>query len=33
LKLGPSLGVYYDAYVGTAWFADLTLIELGRSRK
>jgi hypothetical protein len=33
MMVGPGLGVYFDAVTGTAWFADLTLVEMGRARK
>jgi hypothetical protein len=33
MTMGPALGVFYDPVIGTAWFADLTLVEMGRARK
>ncbi len=33
IKVGPRLGHYHTKAMGVAWFADLSLIELGPSRK
>ncbi|MEP6673249.1 MAG: carbohydrate binding domain-containing protein [Chthoniobacter sp.] len=33
IRVGPSLGVYARPVTGTAWFADLTLTELGPTGK
>jgi hypothetical protein len=33
IKVGPRLGHWYSEAMGTAWFDDLSLVELGPSRK
>jgi hypothetical protein len=33
IEVGPRLGQYSSLVSGTAWFAELTLTELGRARK
>ncbi|HYF33942.1 MAG TPA: carbohydrate binding domain-containing protein [Prosthecobacter sp.] len=33
MTIGPRLGQYHNTVVGTAWFADLELVEIGRARK
>ncbi len=33
IKIGPRLGHYSSQVMGKAWFDDLTLVELGASRK
>jgi hypothetical protein len=33
IKIGPRLGHYSTMVMGTAWFDDLTLVEMGQSRK
>ena len=33
VKVGPRLGHYHAKAIGAAWFDDLTLVELGPSRK
>lgn len=33
IEVGPRLGHYSNKVSGTAWFADLTVVEIGKSRK
>lgn len=31
VEIGPRLGHYSNAVTGTAWFADLSLVEVGKA--
>jgi hypothetical protein len=33
MAIGPRVGQYNSPVAGTAWFADVTLVEMGRARK